>query len=54
MSTQESFIDFFRHDRFETIILIDDKTPPANASGVLQYMGNKKKTFYRRLTWPMK
>lgn len=33
MSTQEAFIDFFRYDRFETIILIDDKTPPANAGG---------------------
>lgn len=41
MSTQEAFIDFFRHDRFETIILIDDKEagtkPPSQTKEGLEF-----------------
>ena len=45
MSTQESFIDFFRHDRFETIILIDDKTPTCKRKWCFTIYGEQEENF---------
>ena len=53
MSTQKAVTDFFRRNRFEATILIAiSKTPPANASGVLQYMGEQEENFLQTADMP--